>query len=167
MVSAIACIDEKWGIGKDGHLLVKIPEDTGQFKRLTMRSICIMGANTWISMGEKPLRNRYNLIVSKKLRGQVNEDMTSVISLRRAEIIIQKYGVLGNIFIIGGGQIYEQLLKYCARAYITCVYADLHADTFFPNLDEDKGWRKDVASKVKNHKGLLYQFFIYRRNLLE
>ena len=62
MLSAIVCMDNFGGIGKDGDLLYKIPEDMKRFKELTMGSSVIMGRKTWNSIGNKPLVGRKNYI---------------------------------------------------------------------------------------------------------
>lgn len=79
MLSAIVCMDNFGGIGKDGDLLYKIPEDMKRFKELTMGHSVIMGRKTWNSIGNKPLKSRNNIILSTTLNYAVepiniNED---------------------------------------------------------------------------------------------
>ena len=66
MVKMILCIDSNGSIGKDNDLLFKMKEDMKFFKQQTMGNIVIMGYNTWLSLGEKPLPNRANIVMTDK-----------------------------------------------------------------------------------------------------
>ena len=64
MISAIVAVDNNWGIGYNGDLLEKIPEDMKRFKELTTNKVVIMGRKTWDSLPQKPLPDRYNVIIT-------------------------------------------------------------------------------------------------------
>ena len=66
MIAAILSADAAWGIGKDGDLLVSIPEDLKRFSKLTRKAAVIMGRKTWDSLPKKPLPKRENIIISLK-----------------------------------------------------------------------------------------------------
>ena len=69
-----------------------------------------------------------------------------------------------DFFIIGGGQIYKELLPYCDRVYVTKIFKDhANVDTYFPNLDESDEWAPGMCSSLHNYKGLTYQFWQYDR----
>lgn len=68
MISAIVAADEKWGIGKDGKLLVSIPEDLKRFKAITKHNVVVMGRKTWESLPNKPLPDRVNLVITNSYR---------------------------------------------------------------------------------------------------
>ena len=66
--------------------------------------------------------------------------------------------------IIGGGQIYKELLPYCDRVYVTKIFKDhANVDTYFPNLDESEEWAPGMCSSLHKYKGLTYQFWQYDR----
>ena len=145
MISAIACADNNWGIGHNGELLVRIPEDMKFFKEKTTNNIVVMGRKTWESIGEKPLPNRCNIIITSQYNG-VHPYTGSTLDSNTTAIFmpieafyhwydwLMKMGK--DMYIIGGGRIYEELLHLCERVYVTRldkVYQD--ADTYFPNID--------------------------------
>ena len=72
-----------------------------------------------------------------------------------------------DVFIIGGGQIYKELLPFCDRVYVTKIFKSHdNVDTYFPNLDEPEEWNtwKVVhQSKTKVYNDIMYQFWIYDR----
>ena len=63
MISAIVAVDNNWGIGYNGKLLENIPNDLKHFKELTTNNIVVMGSKTWDSLPNKPLPNRFNIII--------------------------------------------------------------------------------------------------------
>ena len=69
-----------------------------------------------------------------------------------------------EIFIIGGGQIYKELLPYCDRVYITKIFKDHdQVDTYFPNLDKLDEWTPAACTDIRQYKDLTYQFWQYDR----
>lgn len=79
---------------------------------------------------------------------------------------LAKKDVIDNnngIYVIGGGQIYSELLNSCERVYITKVFTESEADTYFPNIDKKSEWELTEASEIKEHKGIQYQFCVYDR----
>ena len=68
-----------------------------------------------------------------------------------------------DVYVIGGDSIYRQLLPYCDRAYITKIDHAYHADTYFPNLDEDPEWEMTQISDEQTYFDLEYVFTIYER----
>jgi dihydrofolate reductase len=71
---------------------------------------------------------------------------------------------LNNVFIIGGGEIYKQLLPFCSRVYVTKIYTDHeNVDTFFPNLDESEDWELSVSGRMHTYNDMFYQFLEYDR----
>lgn len=105
MVKMILCIDLNGSIGKDNDLLFKMKEDMKFFREKTKDNIVIMGYNTWLSLGEKPLPNRANIVMTdEKIKNiQTSTDLISVIK------DYEKYPQ--DIFIIGGAYVYNQALK--------------------------------------------------------
>ena len=101
----ILCIDLNGYIGKDNDLLFKMKEDMAFFREQTMNNIVIMGYNTWLSLGKKPLPNRANIVMTdEKIKNiQTSTDLVSV---------IKDYGKYPqDIFIIGGAYVYNQALE--------------------------------------------------------
>ena len=65
MISAIVAVDNNWGIGYNGKLLERIPEDLKYFKELTNNNVIVMGRKTWNSLPVNPLPNRTNIIITR------------------------------------------------------------------------------------------------------
>jgi dihydrofolate reductase len=69
-----------------------------------------------------------------------------------------------DIMIIGGGQIYKQLLPFCKKVYVTKIYKKHeNIDAFFPNLDETDEWKATPVSDVQEYNDISYQFWVYER----
>lgn len=160
MIAAIVAVDENWGIGRNGDLLINIPEDKKFFKEKTNGSIVIMGRKTWDSLPKKTLPNRENYVITKTPENH-SEKGAKFITLSEAIQMVENSEINSRVFIIGGGQIYKELLPYCAMAEITKVYKDFEADTFFPNLSIDENWIATGEAPVQYYNEIPYQFFTY------
>jgi dihydrofolate reductase len=69
-----------------------------------------------------------------------------------------------HFFVIGGGEIYKQLLPYCDRIYVTKIFKHhREVDTFFPNLDINSEWQVLQSSELKEYNNIFYQFITYER----
>lgn len=133
MITAIVHVDKEWGIGKGNDMMFSLPKDMKFFRETTIGNTVVMGGNTLRSFpNQKPLKNRVNIVLS---RGQVRDDC---IIVRSYEELKEQLKTRQNeeIFIIGGGEIYKELLPYCHRAFVTKVDAVGDAEVFFPNLDK-------------------------------
>ena len=142
LISIIVNITEKSrAIGDSGKLLAPISDDLKRFKQLTTGHPIIMGRKTFDSIG-RVLPNRQNIIITRNKNYRV-EGAIIVNSLEEA-IKIAKQTEQNSatnekeIFIIGGGEIYNQALPLTDKLYLTVVKTDLIGDTFFPDYFEFK-----------------------------
>jgi len=158
-MNLITAVDKGFGIGCDGELLFSVPEDMQHFKRLTENKIVIMGNCTLKSLPKsQPLKKRTNIVLS---RGETKiEGAVICNSIEQLFNQIKKYNP-DDIFVIGGQFVYEQLIDYCTRAYITRIDSNLKADRFFPNIDDMAHWKLQSESPIKTHDGLSYVFTEY------
>ena len=157
----IYCADANWGIGKNNQLLVHIPEDLkDRFKALTLGHPVIMGRKTLESLpGGKGLPGRENIVLSRTMP-KASEGLTVLRSVE--EILCYAASLEKDAFVIGGGEIYRQLMPYCAGAYVTKVPEAFDADTFVENLDRCKGWKIVRQSDLmKSVTGVSYQYVDY------
>ena len=159
----IVAADEKWGIGKNGDLLTPLPEDMKFFREKTRDSVVILGRKTLESFPDgKPLKNRVNIVISRQENIPV-EGIVKVSSVEEAAEEAKKYEGK-NVFVIGGGTIYRQMLKYCDTAYITKIEKIFDdADTFIDNLDKLDEWKIVEKSDVKEYNGTKFSFVTYKR----
>ena len=157
-MQAIVAVSQSWGIGKGGDLLFRLPSDLRRFKAMTTGHTVLMGRKTLDSLpGGKGLPHRRNLVLSRQ----------SDFAPDRAEVIHSVEDILktaeDDAFVIGGQQVYEQLLPYCARVYVTKVLSDPEADAFFPDLDKLPGWKVASAGEMLTENGLSFQYVEYIR----
>jgi dihydrofolate reductase len=170
MISAIVAVDDNFGIGRKDNLLAHIPEDMKMFKKITTNNIVVMGRKTYDSLPNKPLPNRINFVITtnpNKFTNQYNllySNMESIKDWLSKDEVREN----SNIYIIGGGQIYKELLPFCERVYITKIFhAYDNVDTYFPNIDNMLEWEITSVSEINEHNGIKYQFCIYNRTILK
>ena len=162
MLKLIVAVADGWAIGYKGDLLARISTDLKRFKELTTGNAVIMGYNTLISLpGSKPLKNRENIVLYPD--EMEIEGATVVHSLQEAvklsESIKDK-----DVFVIGGGSVYNQLLPYCDTAYITKIDKHYEADTFTSNLDEMPEWKiEEESEQFYDTDGTPYRYVTYKR----
>ena len=160
MIKAIVHADKEWGIGKNGDMMFSLPKDMKFFRETTTGHVVVMGGNTLRSFpGQKPLKNRTNIVVS---RGQVRDDCIIVPTMSEFEEMIKSHQNEGDVYVIGGAQIYKELLPYCDEALVTRVDAIGGADTFFPNLDEDENFVCVYESEPMDDNGYTIRFTTYQ-----
>jgi dihydrofolate reductase len=126
-------------IGKDNQLIWKLSADLKRFKSITSGHFILMGRKTYESLG-KPLPNRKHIIITRNPDSQAPEGHYAFSSVEEAVIFCNKIGV-EQLFIIGGGQIYEATINRCDRLEITEVEAEPEGDTYFPEIDP-KIWKE-------------------------
>ena len=137
MITLIVAMGKNREIGKENQLLWHLPKDLKRFKELTSGYPIIMGRKTYESIG-KPLPNRTNIVISRK-NDWFEEGILIVGSIKEAVKFAKK--IDEEVFIIGGGNIYEQTIDLADKLEVTLVDAVLDADTFFPKINE-KVWQK-------------------------
>ncbi|MDD6023051.1 MAG: dihydrofolate reductase [Oscillospiraceae bacterium] len=147
------------GIGFRGDQLFYIPSDLHRFRRLTLGKTIVMGRRTLEALpGKKPLPGRTNLILSSTLSHVPGAEVFQTLSglFQRLQPCDPE-----DIFIIGGGSVYDALLPYCRRAKITRTYAAPEADTFFPSLDTIPGWELEAVGPMQEENGIRFQYMDY------
>lgn len=137
MTTIVVAMGKNNEIGSDNRLLWHLPKDLKHFKEITSGHPVIMGRKTYESIG-KPLPNRTNIVVSRK-KDWFEEGILIVGSIKEAVKFAKK--IDEEIFIIGGGTIYDQTMEIVDKLEVTLVKANLEADTFFPEIDSTI-WKK-------------------------
>ena len=160
-MNLIAAVDLNWGIGYNSKLLERIPEDMAYFKEITQGKVVVMGRITLESLpNKKPLNQRINIV----LTGNKNYKCEGAIlcySLEELFKRLKKYKD-EDIFVIGGGSVYSQLMSRCNKAYITKIYKEYAYDSVLVNLDNNKQWEKVSTSEKQEFKQeIYYSFNIY------
>jgi dihydrofolate reductase len=160
MISIIVAISEDYGIGKDNRLLWKIPADLKRFRKLTMGNSVIMGKNTWESLPLKPLPGRVNIVLTD-IQGEMIESAIAAYSIEDA---LRKCEGDRDIFIIGGASIYRQFMPLADRLYITHVYGNTAADTWFPEIKSTEWEILEKEEFPSTGDGTpAYSYVVYKR----
>jgi len=134
-ISIIVAVAKNRAIGKGGDLIWHLSNDLKHFKEITTGGCVLMGFNTYASLpGRKALPKRRNVIISSRLEA-APEGFEVVSSIKKALELLKDEP---EIFVIGGGMIYEQFMPFADRLYLTRIDKKYEADTFFPivNFDE-------------------------------
>jgi dihydrofolate reductase len=166
----IAAMSNNNVIGCNNKIPWQLNDDLKRFKTLTNDHVIIMGKKTFESLGNMPLSNRYNIILTndynlKEPEGYPDDKNTDIKIVHSIEMALEAAKYYNDndleVFIIGGSSIYKQFMKYCYRLYMTRIYKDFDGDTFFPTIDEktwDLVWSNHIDSDKFN-----YQYEIYNR----
>jgi dihydrofolate reductase/thymidylate synthase len=176
-ISVIVATTSKGGIGKDGALPWKLPEDMAHFKKITTAApsgkmnAVVMGRKTWESIPEKfkPLAGRVNVVLSRKVAepsfaSPYPADVLTASSVADALKQLALRDQVSEIFAIGGESVYKEALDSpsCDRLFITRIAKDIECDAFFPAFDATL-FKTSYVSKTKVRDGLPYDFIVYER----
>lgn len=151
MINAIAAIaKENRVIGNKGQIPWHIPEDFAHFKNKTMGHPIIMGRKTFETF-PKPLPGRTHIVITRDITYKAPEGVFVCDSIEKAiELAKEKEGG-DEIFIIGGGRIYNEALPFTDRLYLTLVDGNFEGDTFFPDYSSfNKKIEETPSSNEKN-----------------
>ena len=165
ILSIIVAIANNRVIGLNNQMPWHMPADLAWFKKNTLNKPVIMGRKTFESIG-RPLPNRHNIVISRQAnnKASINPNVTWVQSIDEAISLVNKQQV-EEAFIIGGGNIYNQVLPLVNRLYLTHIDAQLEGDTYFPNYSQTS-WRQIYLEehKADENNRYDYQFEILERN---
>ncbi|RTY92463.1 dihydrofolate reductase [Flavobacterium sp. GT3R68] len=158
MIILIAAAAENHALGKNNELCWHLPDDFKRFKQLTSGHHIIMGRKTFQSF-PKPLPNRTHIVISRQ-QNYRPEGCIVTDSIENALAISPKDE---DIYIIGGGEIYNLALPFADKIELTRVHDNFDADAFFPEIDK-KEWRlstEEFHSKDEKHNcDFTYQTYI-------
>ncbi|MGN1142734.1 MAG: dihydrofolate reductase [Oliverpabstia sp.] len=161
-MNLIVAVDKNWGIGKNNKLLVSIPSDMKFFRSETNGKVVVMGRKTLESFPNgMPLKNRTNIVLTRDQNYQV-KDTIVVHDIPELLEELKKYPD-DQIYVIGGGKVYEELLPYCNVAHVTKIDFAFEADTYFPDLDKMEEWQITATSDEQTYFDLEYSFVKYER----
>ena len=161
-MNMIVAADNNWGIGRDNGLLASLPADMKYFKEHTLGKVVVMGRKTLESLpGGRGLPGRTNYVIS------ANPDFTA----ERCKVVHSEYELFDEIeeydpddvFLIGGASLYNRFYRYCDKLYITRMDADLNADAFIINVDDDPDYEIISESEPVTENGITFRFLVYQR----
>lgn len=157
MLSLIVAIAENNVIGKDNKLIWHISEDLKRFKSITSGNAMLMGRKTFESL-PGVLPGRKHIIITRDHKYTIDSEQVSVIN--DLDSFIRTYENSDDeIFVIGGAEIYKQLLPHCKKLYLTKVHQSFEGDTYFPEIDYSKYDTEYSSDKITDEKsGITYSF---------
>lgn len=161
MLSIIVAMANNGVIGKDNQLIWHLPEDLKRFKQLTTGKTIIMGRKTFDSLG-RVLPNRKHIVLTNNKNLKIDHEQVEV----EYDIDnLKKYiDDKEEHFVIGGAKIYELLLPYVKKMYITHIYEDFVGDAFFPNIEKAEWNMVEKETGKKDEKNPYdYEYITYER----
>ena len=170
-VSAIVAVGPTNGIGIGSDLLWRIKEDLQFFRQTTTGNVVIMGRKTFESIG-KPLPNRINIVLTRDpeyvmryqeehadlslLSGGDEVDYNNLLCVTTKEealLLANRVAKGKEIFVIGGGEVYDLFMEDTQKVYLTSIHSDdTHADVFFPLTGSDIAGKWDVTILAEDLK---------------
>ena len=148
-------------IGKDNKLLWHLSDDLKRFRALTEEHTIIMGRKTFESLG-KVLPNRKHIVFSNNPDFKVNDENVEVVhSLLQIQEYIESEE---EAFVIGGAMMYNFLMPYVSKMYVTEIEKEFEGDTFFPRID-DKKWKEISREKgpEDGENNFEYNYVVYQK----
>lgn len=129
---ALVAMTPEGVIGRDGDMPWRLGSDLRRFKQLTMGGVLVMGRRTYDSIG-RPLPGRETVVITRQPDWQAEgihrvADPVEAIGLARS-LKVAGSSDLSGVFVVGGAQIYRELLPQCDWLYLTTVWASLTGDT--------------------------------------
>ena len=161
MLSIIVAKAKNNAIGKDNQLLWHLSDDLKRFKKLTTGHTIIMGRKTFESLG-RVLPNRKHIVFTQNPDFKVNDENVEIV---HSMLQIQEY--IENqeeAFVIGGAIIYNLLMPYVKKMYVTEIDKEFDGDVFFPRIDEEK-WKEISREKGPEDTGnnFTYEYVTYEK----
>lgn len=159
----IAAVDNNFGIGNKGKLLVHIPSDLKRFRAMTLGKVVVLGRKTLETFPQKqPLELRTNIILSKNKSYNVKG---AIVVNSREELInkLKSYDT-DDVYILGGESIYNMMLDYCDEAIITRLDYEYEADSYIKNLDKEENWEKVSSGEEQTFFDVIFRFDNYINN---
>ena len=157
IVSIIVAMAKNSVIGKENDMPWHLPADLQHFRKMTTGKPIIMGRKTYESIG-RPLPKRHNIIISRNRDYKV-EGCDVVGSLEEAVAIA---GEVEEMFIIGGGFLYDQTIDAVDKLYLTFIDLEVEGDTFFPSYEHLSTTKTFSEHHQKDEKNpYAYEFTIF------
>ena len=130
-ISLIVAMARNRVIGRGGTMPWHLPADLQRFKQLTMDKPIIMGRKTFEALG-RILPGRRHIVISRKQDYQAPG--AEVVKDFDAALAVAQKATSGDVFVIGGSEIFREALPRTDRLYMTLIDADIEGDTWFPTL---------------------------------
>jgi len=132
-LALIAAVARNRGIGYKGELPWRLPEDMRRFKQITTGHAVLLGRKTFEALG-RPLPNRRNVVLTHRA-------LPGIETYAAVDAALAALADEQRVFVIGGGEVYAQLLDKADEMFLTHVHRAVTADAFFPPFEHLIGTR--------------------------
>jgi dihydrofolate reductase len=149
-------------IGRDNALPWRLPDDLKHFKTVTMGKPVLMGRKTFESIG-KPLPGRLNLVLTRDPAWR----SSGVVVVHSEDEAFDRAGDVPEVAVIGGAEIFRQLLPRVGRIYLTRVEGDIPGDTVFPQIDSAKWTELDCRTSPADERNEYGMTFVTLQRVAE
>lgn len=155
MISLLVAMDKNYVIGNNNDLPWRLPNDLKFFKEKTIQKNVIMGSKTYQSIG-KPLPKRENIIITTQTSGfpEEVELLHDVNELKKRS----KENPTKEYFVIGGGNIFNQVIDFADRMYITMINEEFQGDIYFPKFNKSE-WDLTSKKQGKQDENNPYEYY--------
>lgn len=163
-IAIAVAADNNNGIGFKNQLLCYIKEDLQYFRKLTTGNIVLMGKNTYESIG-KPLPNRVNIVISRSVK-EINGCYVFD-TIERGIEFAREYSLdngFEDLYIIGGASIYDQTINIVDTIYLTRIYKEFEADTFFPKIPNSFKLENESELKTDDNNSFCFKEYKIERS---
>ena len=158
MISISVAVAKNNVIGKDNKLLWHLSEDLKRFKINTSNKKMIMGRKTFESL-PGILPNREHIVITRDENFKVDSNKVTIV--HDLNSLLEKYSECKDeIFVIGGAEIYKQLLPYTKKIYLTNIDETFEGDTYFPEINYDEFKVEYTSEQFTDEKNDLNYTFI-------
>jgi dihydrofolate reductase len=140
-ICLVAAAAENNVLGKEGKLVWHLPNDLRFFKNITWGTAVAMGRKTFDSISNKPLKGRYNIVITRQQNYPAPSGVHIAAGLTEAVDIATKAGYK-QLMIVGGGEIYKMALPFADIIFLTRVHTNPEGDAYFPDFGNDT-WHQE------------------------
>ena len=158
-ITLIAAIGKNRELGYKNDLIWSIPEDLKFFRENTIGKHIVMGMNTLNSL-PKLLPNRKHIVLTRK---NVKLDDSILVFHSIDELLSYIESLDEEVMVIGGAQIYSQMIDYASKMLLTEIDDGSMADVYFPEFSSDD-WDRELLSK-HSYSDIDYNHVMYRRKV--
>lgn len=157
MISFIVAMDRNHVIGSNNQMPWHLPNDLRFFKETTTGNTIVMGRKTFESIG-RVLPNRKHIVITKSTTDFPNE--VEVVHDIETIVKLSEDNNEEELFVIGGGDIFKQLLPYADKLYVTLINETFEGDVFFPVISMEE-WEEVSREKgIQNERNPYEYYFI-------
>jgi len=164
IISLIVAASTNNVIGKDNKLLWHLPNDMKFFRNTTWGMPVIMGRKTYDALAGEPLPGRFNFVITRNGSWDPHNEKVKVVNSLASAVEAAGETDAREVFVIGGGEIYQQSMAIAECIYITRVHAVLEGDAYFPVIDETL-WQltSNLDFPVDEKHAYAYSFQLWER----